>query len=76
MWQYLLQKRVEAFREQKYVTKLLLKSNVLKGLGSLLCDNQAAVKIAHDTGYSGRDKHVKLRIFVIHYFVSHQVISF
>lgn len=66
---------VEPIKGHKYVIKPLEESKILKGPWSLLCDNQAPVKIARDTGYSGRARTVELRSFTIQDFESRQVIT-
>lgn len=66
---------VEAFKEQKSVIKPFEECSVVKRPWILFFGNQAVVKVARDTGYSRRAKHIELCFFAIQDFAPRQVIT-
>lgn len=57
---------VEAFKEQKVVHKLFEESsNIVYAPWLVYCDNQAVIQVGHDSGYTGRAKHIELRYLAI-----------
>lgn len=57
---------IEDFKEQKAVNKLFEEASAITtGPWSIYCDNGAEIQIAHDSGYTGRVKHIEFRVLAI-----------
>lgn len=66
---------MESFKEKKSVQMALEEFDMDHKTSPMMCDNQAAIKISHRTGYSGRARHIEIRFLVIQKFITRNKIT-